>query len=448
MARLKIPIHSYNLPSRVPARLVNTYAQQTVSVKGVVELLSAPGVVSWATCAGPGRGLFVMKDTLYAVGGGSLYQISASGTATNLGTVSGNERLTITGNGSAVVTSNKAYWDGTTMATITDADAPEFAVVDFVDGYILAAEAGTGRFVGSALNDASDWDALDYATAEGSPDNLISLIVDHRQALLMGTDSIEIWWNSGISGFPFERLAGGYLEIGCLAKLGRCKADNSVFWLASDRTIRRLTGSTPVRVSQHGVEEAIASYASVSDCVAYSFTWNAHVFVVFRFPSAGACWVFDVTTNEWAERSTYGSTDWLVSDAAQCYGKVFVQHATTGAVGYLSDTTYTEWDGILRREWTYDQVYGAHEFLRHGSLDVICRTGDAPIGTTPYLHLEVSDDGGNTWREMPRRELGLVGEYSQLIRWHRLGASRDRVYRMYVSDAIPLRVLDTQLTVE
>jgi hypothetical protein len=351
------------------------------------------------------------------------------------------------GNGTDLVLSNGYYYNGTTVAAIADTDLPSLEVVDYVDGYILGVESGTGRFVGSDLNDGSSWDALSYATAEGSPDNLLTMKVVNRDVVLVGTDSVEEWWNSGISGFPFERKAGGFREIGGLAKHGIVKADNTVFMLASDRTIRASRGGTWQRVSQHGVEEKIASYATVSDCVAFSFVWHAHIFVVFRFPSAGACWVYDVTANEWHERATYGEDDWLISDAAQCHGRVYVQHATTGAVGYLDDETYTEFGGILRREWTYPQVYGANKYLFHGALEVVARTGDAPINVTPYIHLEISNDGGNTWQELPRRELGLVGEYSQRIRWSRLGAARDRVYRMSVADAVPLRILGTELEV-
>lgn len=447
MPTLPLPFHSYNLPSRVPSRLVNCYAQQTLG-KGPVELMSPPGISTLASLGnGPGRGMFVQKNVLYAVSGTSLYSITQNGTATNLGTVPGSDRLTITGNGTEIVTSNGYYYNGSTVAAIGDADLPSLEAVDFLSGYILGVESGSGRFVGSALNDATSWAALDFATAEGSPDNLITLIVDHLQALLFGEESTEIWWLAGGSGFPFARTASGFIELGIAAKHGVTKIDNSVFWLASDGTVRRLNGQTPVRVSQHGVEEKIASYASVSDCVAFSWTWGGHLFVAFRFPSAGACWVFDITTGEWHERSTYSENDWLVTDMAHCYGHVYAQHATTGAIGQLEDDVYTEFGGILRREWTFPQVYGNNRRLFHSNLEIIMRTGDAPIGTTPYVHLDISNDGGNTWAALPRREIGNVGEYAQRIIWQRLGSARDRVYRMYVSDAVPMRVLSAELTV-
>jgi hypothetical protein len=209
-----------------------------------------------------------------------------------------------------------------------------------------------------------------------------------------------------------------------------------------------------VRVSQHGVEEKLSAYARVDDCEAFPYTWNGHLFVVFRFPNAlgtgnGACWVFDVTTSEWHERSTYGSSTWNVVDTAECYGKVFVQQASTGAIGYLSDSVYTEFGGTLRREWTYPAVYQDNVDMFHAQLELVARTGDAPIGIVPQVTLEISDDGGNTWVAMPARELGRVGQYKHLVRWNRLGVAKDRVYRCSVDNAaVPVRITGTTLQVE
>jgi hypothetical protein len=365
--------------------------------------------------------------------------------------VPGSGKLMFAGNGTEIVLSNGYLFNGVAVAAITDPDLPAMTALDYVDGYVVYAESGTQRWGCSALYEGAQYDALDFASAEAWPDDIVALKVDHRQVLLFGQESTEIWWNSGAagSGFPFERLAGGYVEYGCLARLGVAKQDNSVFWLANDRTIRRLTEQTPVRVSQHAMEERLSSYARVDDCEAFPYTWNGHLFVVFKFPSAGATWVLDVSTGEWHERASYGLTTWDVVDAVHCYGKIIVQRASTGELGTLSDTTYTEWGETLRREWTYPQVYATNRAIVHSQIELIARTGTAPQGVVPLVGLDLSDDGGNTWTTLPTRELGRVGQYRHVIRWNRLGQARDRVYRMYVDNAaVPVVVTDTTLTVE
>jgi hypothetical protein len=293
-------------------------------------------------------------------------------------------------------------------------------------------ESGSQRWGCSELYDGANYNGLSFASAEAYPDDLVTLKVDHRQVLLFGQESTEIWYNSGQAGFPFERLAGGFIEYGTLARHGVAKQDNSVFWLANDRTIRRLTGQTPVRVSQHGMEEKLSAYSRVDDCEAFPYNWNGHLFVTFRFPTVGATWTLDVTTGEWHERESYSRSVWDVCDAVHCYGREFVQNATTGAIGYLSDSTHTE----------------SEKRIYHSQLDIVMRTGDAAAGVTPYVNLDYSDDGGSTWTQLPGRQLvsrGTTGEYSQVIRFTRLGMARDRVYRVWSADAAPFVITDTQL---
>lgn len=376
----------------------------------------------------------IFDGYLYAVAGTSLYRVSDG---EDVGDIPGGQTLTFASGVSQLVTDNGYIFDGTVTA-ITDTDKPTFQSVDFVDGYLIYIERDSGRFGGSALNDSSDYDALDFATAEGSPDNLVALKIDHREVLLFGTDSTEIWWNSGTAGFPFERQAGGFVELGCLARLGVVKADNSVFWLASDRTIRRLSGRTPVKVSQYGVEEAFSGYATLADCEAISYTWNGHIFVQFRFPTENATWVYDVTTNEWHE------TDSTLVAAVHHDGKVWVQDLD-GTVGYLSDSVYTRFGENVRREITFPHVYSGQNRQFFSQIDVVMRTGDAPDGVTPYLTLEISDEGGNTFHTLPLREMGVAGNYAKLIRWHRLGSSRDRVFRLSNADPVPFHFVDAQL---
>lgn len=445
---MQLPVASYNQPGRNPTRLVNVYPQASTG-KGPVELISAPGVTWFASLGnGPGRGLFVMRGTLYAVSGTKLYKVDEFGSEIELGTIPGSTKVTWAGNGTEIVLDTKHIYSNGAVTAITDPDMPAVSAIDYVDGYVVYAETGSQRWGCSQLYDGANYDGLDFASAEAYPDDLVTLKVDHRQVLLFGQESTEIWWNSGQEGFPFERLAGGFIEYGCLARLGVAKQDNSVFWIANDRTIRRLTGQTPVRVSQHGMEEKLSSYARVDDCEAFSFNWNGHLFVAFRFPEEGATWVYDVTTNEWHERDTYGAAVWDIRDAVQCYGKVFVQSASTGQIGYLSDADQQEFGSTFRREVTYPIVYDAQKRVYHSQLDIVMRTGDAAAGITPYINLDISDDGGNTWVQLPARQLvprGTTGEYSQVIRFTRLGMARDRTYRVWTADAAPFVITDTQL---
>ena len=106
----------------------------------------------------------------------------------------------------------------------------------------------------------------------------------------------------------------------------------------------------------------------------------------------------------------------------------------------------------MSRSVTFPSVYAGSSRLFHSQLDVIFRTGDAPLGVTPEVRLDVSDDGGNTWLLLPPRILepptvGASGEYRRVVRWAQLGSARDRVYRITMTDDAPFHLLDAQLNV-
>jgi hypothetical protein len=448
-----LPIHSYQDANANTSRLVNCYTMAAQKgARSPLVLRTAPGVVSFATCgSGPGRGVITFQDTLYAVSGNTLYRVSASGAATALGTVPGVQRVHMAQDGQSLVivsNGNGYVWDGSTLAQITDPDFRTAGACAFIDSYIVFVEKDTGRFFGSDLLNAASYDSLNFATAEAFPDKLITLAVDHRQIALFGTDTMELWYNAGGSGFPFERSPNGVVELGIAAEHGVTQVDNSLVWLASDRTIRRLSGLTPQKVSQYGVEKALRGYARVDDCEAFSYTHEGQLCAVFRFPSAGATWVYNASVGEFHERETYPDTAWLVNDAAQCYQQVLVQNPQTGAIGTLSAASMTEWGNTLRPEWTYQPIYNKGGRVYQSEIVMECETGiglSVGQGSNPQILLEYSNDGGREWIAHDARSLGAQGKYLQRVRWNRLGQSRNRVYRAWLSDPVPLIVSATEL---
>jgi hypothetical protein len=428
---VQLPVASYSQPSRNASRLVNCLAQ--VAGKAPAEIVATPGAAVHSALGGAGRGFAVLQGILYAVCGETLYRVSDG---SSVGTIPGSGTLTFSAGVSQLVTDTGYLFSGTT-SLITDEDKVPWSVVDFVDGYLLYVEKDSGRFGGSALNDSSSYDGLDFATAEGSPDKLVTMKVDHRDVLLFGTDSTEVWNLEGGSGFPFVRQSGGFIELGCLARLSVAKADNSVFWLASDRTFRRLSGRTPVKVSQVGVEEALSRYSTVSDCEAVAYTFNGQVTIQWHFPTEGATWCLNITTGEWFEQ------DYRYVAAITHEGKTWVQ-AEDGTIGYLTDAPTVFGNPVTRTVQT-GHVFAGSARVFISQLDALMRTGDVDPEIVPMLQLDVSYDGGNEWHSFPAREMGRAGGYRQIVRWTRLGAARDIVVRLRCSDPVPFIVTGLEL---
>ena len=458
--KLALPFASYEHRSHPAStsRLKNCFIEQLPpDAKTPSVLQRSPGITGETTVGnGPITGMHYAFGYMWIVSGGSLYRVDSNLSATLIGSVgsASQQSIDIDSNVDSIVvvnTPNAYYYDTTTstFAQITDADYTSRGSTDveFADNWMLFIEPSSGRMFGADLGTVTDFDALNFVTAEGAPDNLVGLKVDHRQPILFGLASIEIYENTGAAGFPFERAINGFIEIGCLNGRTIAKLDNSVFWLASDYTIRRLDGVTPVRVSTHAIEQQLVG-TTIAQAKAYSYAQEGHYFYVLSLPEKTLA--YDVTTQQWHSRNSYGYDYWLAQNHVQAFNREFVGSSINNKIGYLNMEDYDEWGGTQIMEWTYQPIYAEAQRAFHDRLEIIMETGVGLVtgqGSDPTVMLAYSDDGGISWQNLPTRSAGAIGQYRWRVVWHRLGSSRMRVYRASVSDPIKIAITDTQIEV-
>lgn len=439
------------------ARTVNFYTEVSPDSKSPVAMYGTPGLVRFAeTTAGEGRGLYSAMGRLFAVVGDTLYEVASDGTPTNRGTLeSATGAVSIADNGLHVVvvdgTKGYKFTLGTNaFETISDVDWPAANRISFVDGYFLLNQAGTGTFWVTSLY-GTDVDALDFATAEAAPDALVSLIVDHREAWLFGSESTEIWYNAGGADFPFSRLDGAFIETGCAAPHSVAKMDNAVFWLSQDKRgrghVMRAQGYQPQIISTRAVETAIHGYGDVSDARAYTYQQEGHAFYVLTFPTANATWVYDAASNEWHERMYWDGHEnrHRGADYAFCFGRHLVIDHSNGRLYEFDLDAYTDDGDEIRsiRRTQHQHAQGKRITWRELQVDVESGVGaQSGQGSDPHMMLRWSDDGGKTWSSEHWQGMGKVGEYSRRAIWRRLGQSRNRVYELTISDPVKRVVID------
>lgn len=468
MGMLPLPLGSYRLPAPAASvrRIVNGYAQEAPPERPrgqAAQLVRAPGIAAFAdTDEQEVRGGILLGDLLFMVAGASLYSLTQGGALTELSgaSITGNGPVRIATNGTDILIApgNGAGFasDGSTVAEITDATFTDGGGADpaFLDGYLVLRRPGTARFFNSGLN-ALTWNALDITTADGAPDDLVGLMVSNREIILPGETSTEVWYNAANSpGSPFSRSPGGFHELGCAAGASLANQDNSTLMLASDLTFRRLAGSWQ-RVSQHGIESIVQRMSQRSDCYAIPYRQEGHHFVAWTFPNAGRTLVLDLNTGEWHERESRIDTvsigRWRPSCIIPAWGKQIVGDSQSGKIGILDPDTFDEWGEPQVVSATFQPVYADHRNVVHRRFELGISAGQGTStgqGANPLCTLHVSDDGGNTWRARPMREMGRLGEYRRRVQWFNLGTSRERVYRLDFSDPVRMIVLDAQLDAE
>lgn len=451
-----IPFATQSYESRIrplsAQRCVNYYPEiAPVDAKSPVGLIGTPGLKPYTTLAtNPIRGQIEMDGLHYVIAGNTAYKLDRAKTATSLGTIPGSgEVVGMATNGTEIVvlintTSSGGYViTSSTVTQITDPDFLGATSVDFIDNYFIFTRTGTGQFFISGLVAGGDYDALDFATTEGAPDDLIGVLVDHREVWLGGKDSIEIWYNSGASPFPFERLQGVFIERGLLVAKSLLSVDNTAFWIGDDRVVYRADGYTPIRVSTHGIEKILEDNEDLSDLTAFSYTQEGHVFYVLKKPRAFTV-AFDVSTGRWHERASYGRLDWQACCFLRIFDKLLVGSDTTGDLYELDLDTYSEnGQPLVARAvspalWAEGNAAEMHNLIVDFETGVGLTTGQ---GSNPQAMLRWSDDGGYTWSHERRSDIGKIGKRNTVARWDRLGQFKQRYLEISVSDPVKRSIM-------
>lgn len=450
-------------------RMVNLYPEPLPTPEGKTSgfLNRAPGLRKLATVGtGPIRGLWAYGDYGYAVSGDRLYRIDSTWNVTPIGLIAGTGQVSMVDNGTQlfIATNPKGYiYDAASqqLAEITDIDFPGAVTVGYLDGYFIFQEPNSQRFWTSELLDGTQIDPLSFASAEGMPDDLISLFVDHREVWLFGTQSVEVWYNAGTSPFPLARIQGAVNEIGCAATFSVAKMDNSLFWLGADARghgiVFRANGYTGQRISTHAVEYAIQSYDVISDAIAFTYQQDGHSFYVLTFPSAQATWVYDAATNAWHERAGFANGE-FIRHRANCQmfysEEVVVGDFENGNI-YAYDLDQFS-DGDFTQKWLRSwralptNQNNLKRTAQH-SLQIDMQTGvglNTGQGSDPQVILRWSDDGGHTWSNEHWMSVGKIGAYGTRAIRRRLGMTlklRDRVYEASGTDPVKIAITGAEL---
>jgi hypothetical protein len=392
------------------ARMVNLFPEAVPDGGKEPGFLNrAPGLRLLANMGdGPIRGLWQFGGYGYAVSGEVLYKIDNLWNVFPLGTVSGSSGpVSMSDNGTQLFIACNGpsfIYNSLTLdfKQITDPDFPGAVTVGYINGYFVFNEPNSQRIWITQLLDGTSIDPLDFASAEGSPDGLVSLIVDHREIWLFGTNSVEVWYDAGTSPFPLVPIQGAFNEVGCIAAFSVAKLDNGLFWLGADARgkgmVYRANGYAAERISTHAVEWQIQQYENLSDAIAYTYQQDGHSFYVLIFPTANTTWVFDVATALWHERAAFinGSFTRHRSNCQMAFsGEIVVGDHELGNIYAFDLDVFSDAGAVQKwlRSWRALPV-GTNDLKRTAqhSLQLDAETGAINSNvTTPIVTIDVSN---------------------------------------------------------
>lgn len=454
-------------------RTVNLFVEpmQSRGAPYPAALFPTPGFETWATVADVGsRCYFVANGRFFAVIGGGFYEFSSTGVATRYGTVTQDSNPAqmayngLVGGQLGICSGGSVY----TFALATNAFAgPHFGgatvtMLSFADGYGLGFDLTSGKVYLSSLNDFSVWSLGTFFQRSKFPDPWQTMFVDPNGLIwLIGTETFEVWYNTGAGTQPWAPLSGLFGRFGTVAPFAFGVSWAGMFWIARSAeggaVAVRTKGSVPEAVSTYAVNGALAQYLrsnQIRDAELLLYQDQGHSFANFSFPSANATWSLDAEAQGWGERGAWNSAAgrydvWAPRVHAECFGKHLVGDRSTGTVYVMDTTLTTEIDGTgIRRLRRTPGLIDEHKRVPIDQLELLMDVGFGTAtgaGSDPQALLRVSQDGGHTFGNERRASIGRIGQYRKRVYWTRLGAPADCVVEVVWSDPSPVRVVNAFL---
>ncbi|MCP3924922.1 MAG: hypothetical protein GY714_20275 [Desulfobacterales bacterium] len=412
---------------------------------------------------GPNRGAHAFGSVMYTGVNASINQVETNGSNSSLGTISTSVGdIYFADNGTEVI-----VVDGTdqgylvtagVLAVIADGDFPVATSVTFQDGYFIIT-SDLGRIYISGLYDGTSWDPLEFTTAEANPDAALLVLSNANDLWVFGEETTEVFYNSGNVDFPFTRISGAILELGIQARASAVKINGIIYWLSNEKRIIRSRGYQFDTVSTVHIDYQISTYDTTTDAKGFTYTLMGHIFYVLTFPTEMKTWVYDVTTDFWHEWQSF-------TDVADVYsrhrmnscvkfdGKYIIGDYTYGQLFELDIDVYADDDNTIRRIRTSPTVNKERKNIIWHRLEVDFETGvgldvaEEADGYNPTATFAWSDDGGHTFSSEYSTSLGLYNEFTTRVVRRRLGKSRNRIYRITMTDPVKIVMLAAYAEVE
>lgn len=417
--------------------LVNMYAEVVQRPNGESTIIrrQRPGLVSRTAQTGEKRCVERHKNLHYMVIGNTLYSYNGA-SLTALGTLATNTgrcSMVFNDNDQIMVSDGTTlkYWNGTTLNSVS-VPASDFTPghLAYISGYAVVVNQGTGQFFITAANDFSTIDALDFATAESSPDALVTVFVDHNEIWLAGARTTEVWQVTGGTDFPMTPLSNAQLERGCGAEWSYAAEDNTVFFLGDDWNVYRADGYRPARVSTHAVEDQLAGLSADDKAAASAMivTWRGHKFYVLTFGESLTL-ALDIGTGLWWQAETYGYDYWRVLGSAGHKTDYFLTPAGICTMGAVN----TDESAIMRRGGVSAPGNAQGKRITIHAFHLDCEVGRAAIGVEPEVMLRFAKDA-EQYGTVRTRSLGTTGAYRRKVVYRNLGQGRKPVIELFLTD--------------
>ena len=402
-----------------------------------------------------------MSEVEFSVNGTSLFTTSSAGTSVSLGTITGTKRVVMADNGTLLVIVDPGgdtfVWDGTTLTKIVDVDFQVSDTVSFYRGFfVFTATDGKQLFV-SNLNQPLVFDALDFGSAEGDPDRIITQILNHDELTILGSETSEVFKLVGGAGFPLAIIPGAFGQKGAHSKYGIVPFDNTFLFIGggeNEKTAvwRKTSSSNSLKISDNAIDTLIQEFTKeeIAEAFWMTYTQRGQLLAVLTINSTripGRSFIYNGTASAlsggqvWFEFQT-GVTDgpWRVNSIVKVYDKFLCGDSIDGRIGFLDETVFEDYSAVMFRQESSQPFDNNGVTIFAGGFEATFESGvglTTGQGSDPVVRMDFSDNGARSFKDETTRKIGKIGKYGQRSVWQRQGDFPvSRTIRLTITDPV------------
>lgn len=395
------------------------------------------------------RGLFTFRNQLHVVRGSRLIRVDSNHNVFPLailnstaGPLDFDENLTqlqITDGSFLYV------WDGVTLQTALGFVAgPRITVLG---QRTVNIERNSQRFHWSEPGNALAQAALNFASAESVPDELVACVRSNGDLWLGGKFSTEVHALTTDSRV-FAQYRGSTIPYGVAAAHTMRECDRSPIWLAQTKEggpcVVRGDGQQAKPISNRSIDEQLAG-RNLQNATAFVYEEGKSKFYCLNVPNLHPTFVYDATYGQWHKEADVHRGR-FIQLRSRCHAFAYNRHyfgTIDGDLLYADRDVHT-FVGDPKVRSRVCPVIGKQtgRFMRFGRFEVVCER--ATGGTVMLRYKDDPQAGFGAWR---RATSGDTGHYTSRIVFDRLGTAKGlngRVYELRFADDAPFNPVSVE----
>lgn len=324
----------------------------------------------------------------------------------------------------------------------------------------------SNRYYWSELRKVTEWNPLNFSTAESSPDPIKGIDVVDNNLVLFGETSYEYHRHTVDPDAPWTYVSGSNSDIGVLNPNTIASNETAIFFLGTSSQglgkVYMIDGSNIQNIASPDLSAFInINKDKIQSSFAFVYSSEQHTFYVLTFIELDRTFVYDTLNQQWHERSTRDELlnvhhYWRARYSQYAFQNIYVADSDKPFIYTLDNDKYQDDVGtktipcvrIAQGRKIYDNQNNLEMFIQ--TFELVMETGNTPIlgGIEPQIMLSLSKDGGYSWGDEYWKGIGVQGDYRKRVQWRRLGRFRELDIRLEFSENARLCIKDVLISTQ